>query len=170
MKLSKCQFHVMEIEFLEFRISIESVFMKSDCVKIIVEWPELQSVKDIQVFLGFANFYRRFIRGYFCIVGSMIIHLKIKSVKNSVQGQSGSEETEMRQGSQVLKFFVLSTETRLAFKNLKQTFLVASILHHFDQKHSIRVETDASGFAISGILTQCEENEKPKQHWLPVTF
>ena len=36
-KLSKCQFYVIEIEFLKFKIFIQNVFMKSDCVKIIVK-------------------------------------------------------------------------------------------------------------------------------------
>ena len=64
----------------------------------------------------------------------------------------------------MLKFFVLSTKTRLIFKKLKQTFLITLILCHFDQKHLIKVEIDVSEFAILGILTQCEENEEFKQH------
>ena len=116
------------------------------------------------------NFYRRFIRKYFHIVKFMITHLKIKSVKNSVQEQSESGETEMKWDFQVLKFFVLSTKTKLVFEKLKQIFLIVSIFHHFNQKHSIKIETDVSEFAISEILTQCEENEELKQHWLFMTF
>ena len=59
---------------------------------------------------------------------------------------------------------MLSTKTRLIFKKLKQTFLVVSILCHFDQKYSIKIETDVLEFAILRILTQCEENEELKQH------
>ena len=70
----------------------------------------------------------------------------------------------------MFKFFVLSAEAKLTFEELKWIFLIASILHHFDQKHSIKVETDASEFVISDILTQCEENEELKQHWLSVVF
>ena len=65
---------------------------------------------------------------------------------------------------------MLNTKTRLIFKKLKQTFLIVSILCHFDQECSIKIEIDASEFAISGILIQCEENEELKQHWLSVTF
>ena len=64
----------------------------------------------------------------------------------------------------MLKFFVLSTETKLIFKKLKQMFLIVLIFHHFDQKYSIKIETDVSKFAILGILIQCEENEEFKQH------
>ena len=54
-------------------------------------------MKDIQVFLEFANFYRKFIREYFHIAEFMIIHLKIKSVKNSAQEQFRFKETEIKQ-------------------------------------------------------------------------
>ncbi len=38
--------------------------MEEEKIEIIKDWPEPQSVRDIQVFLGFANFYRRFIRNF----------------------------------------------------------------------------------------------------------
>ena len=49
-------------------------------------------------------------------------------------------------------------------------FLKVLILCHFNQKCSIKVEIDASEFAILAILTQCKENEKSEQHWLSVMF
>ena len=48
----------------------------------------------------------------------------------------------------------LTLEARLAFSKLKQTFLKASILHHFDLECHIRIETDVSGYAISGVFNQ----------------
>ena len=43
---------------------------------------------------------------------------------------------------------------KLAFTKLKQAFLKAPILHHFDSERYIRIETDVSGYAISGVLSQ----------------
>ena len=43
-------------------------------------------------------------------------------------------------------------------------FLKVSILYHFNQKHSIRIETDVFEFAISAILIQCKKDEKSEQH------
>ena len=43
---------------------------------------------------------------------------------------------------------------KLAFIKLKQTFLKAPILHHFDPERHIRIETDVSGYAISVVLNQ----------------
>src|SRR5690606_6759717 len=63
-KLSKCEFFKDEVEFLGFVISSKGIAMDPKKVKVIQEWKTPASVHDIQVFLGFANFYRRFIRNF----------------------------------------------------------------------------------------------------------
>jgi hypothetical protein len=63
-KLSKCEFSVKEVEFLGFRVGVEGVQADPDRVKSIQEWPEPQSFHEVQIFLGFANFYRRFVYRY----------------------------------------------------------------------------------------------------------
>ena len=60
----KCKFHTNTIEYLGFIMSPEGLRMDPVKVAMILEWPEPRNVKDIQSFLGFANFYRRFINGY----------------------------------------------------------------------------------------------------------
>lgn len=55
---------VDEVEFLGFRVGINGVSMDPAKIACIVDWPIPKSVHDIQVFLGFAKFYRRFIRDY----------------------------------------------------------------------------------------------------------
>jgi len=49
-----------------------------------VKWPELQSIKDIQIFLEFANFYRHFIKKYSRIVRALNAHLATKPIKGMV--------------------------------------------------------------------------------------
>ena len=60
----KCKFHTNTIEYLGFIMSLEGLRMDPAKVNTILKWPEPRNVKDIQSFLGFANFYRRFINGY----------------------------------------------------------------------------------------------------------
>ena len=48
----------------------------------------------------------------------------------------------------------LTSGAKLAFSKLKQVFVKAPILHHFDSKRHIRVETDVSSYAISGVFSQ----------------
>ena len=52
-------------------------------------------------------------------------------------------------------------KTRLAFTQLRQTFVKAPILHHFDPESHILIETDASGYAISSILSQLSSGTRP---------
>ena len=48
----------------------------------------------------------------------------------------------------------LNPDTREAFNQLRQVFTEAPILRHFDLKCHIRIETDALGYAIGGVLSQ----------------
>ena len=48
----------------------------------------------------------------------------------------------------------LTLRAKLAFTKLRQAFLEASILYHFDPEHHIRIETDVSGYAIYGVFSQ----------------
>lgn len=60
-KESKCEFHRESVEFLGMIVSANGLAMCSNKVKTIQEWPTPTSIKEVQSFLGFANFYRRFI-------------------------------------------------------------------------------------------------------------
>ena len=61
----------------------------------------------------------------------------------------------------------LTSEAKLAFLRLRQAFTEAPILHHFDPERYIRIETDASGYAIGGILSQLTPESG---QWHPVAF
>ena len=67
-KLSKCEFDKQEIAFLEYVIGVQGVRMNNAKVKIIIEWPIPQNFRDIQIFMGFAHFYRKFILRFSKIV------------------------------------------------------------------------------------------------------
>jgi hypothetical protein len=59
----KCEFHRDSVEYLGYILTSNGLRMAKDKVQTILDWPEPWKVKDIQSFLGFANFYRRFIYG-----------------------------------------------------------------------------------------------------------
>jgi hypothetical protein len=154
-KLSKCHFSVRQAEFLGYIISASGVSMESSRIAAISEWPIPQTFQQVQVFLGFANFYRRFIAGFSAIAKPLTGLLKgSKKGKKSGRLEWGPEE-------------------QLAFDQLKAAFVSAPVLRHFDPSRPIRVETDASGFAIAGILSQPGEwpaKDGAKTVWHPVAF
>lgn len=63
-KLPKCEFYKDRVEFLGYVVGREGIGMQRDRVATVLDWPVPQSVKDVQVFIGFTNFYRRFIYRY----------------------------------------------------------------------------------------------------------
>ena len=67
-KPKKCEFHMDTTEYLGYCLSPAGLTMAQNKVDIICDWPEPRKVKDIQSFLGFANFYCRFIYNYSDIV------------------------------------------------------------------------------------------------------
>jgi hypothetical protein len=128
--LAKSKFHVVEVEYLGYHISSEGISMSQKKVSTIQDWSSPKTVKDIQSFLGFANFYRRFIEGF-----SRICRPMTELTKDKVP-------------------FVWSNECEESFKLLKQKFMEAPILVHFFPERPTIVETDASDFALGAILSQ----------------
>jgi len=124
LKPSKCQFHQTEISFLGYIINQDGIKMDPIKVEAVTQWPTPESVHDIQIFLGFANFYRRFIRGYSRTIAAITKLLK-KGVK-----------------------FRWDTAAEKAFQDLKRAFSTAPILRHFDPSRPLILETDASDFAM----------------------
>ena len=57
-------------------MSAQAVKMEDERIEVVKNWPEPTSVRDIQVFIGFANFYRRFIRGFSRIAAPLTSLLK----------------------------------------------------------------------------------------------
>ncbi len=149
-KLEKCMFNVTEISFLGFILITEGVKMELSRKSTISEWPEPTSHRDIQVFLRFVNFYRRFIMGFSRIVSGLTGML------------TGGTQRKLKGVP-----FDLTSEARTSFCNLQKAFITAPLLRHFDLLLPIRMETDASSFAISAILPQAHSKTG---NWHSVAF
>ena len=63
-KPEKCVWKVRKVGFLEVIIGEDGVRMEKEKVQGVVEWPVLKSVKDMQKFLGLANYYRWFVKDF----------------------------------------------------------------------------------------------------------
>jgi hypothetical protein len=70
--VNKCEFHITEIKFLSMIIERDDIKMNSEKIKTIIEWNTWHHLKNVQTFVKFVNFYRRFIKNFFKIVKSLI--------------------------------------------------------------------------------------------------
>ena len=125
----KCLFHTDSVEYLGHTIGPGGLHMDPVKVKIIQDWPEPQKVKDVQSFLGFANFYRCYIHNY----SNIVVPLTCLIQKNTPWN--------------------FSDKCRLAFSLLKNAFTSALVLTHWCPKLPLIVETDASEYALAAILS-----------------
>ena len=129
----------MQVEYLGVIISFNSV--KMDLVKItgVAEWPAPTSKKEVQSFLGFTNFYRRFICDF-----SNHARPLFDLTCNDIQFHWGAAEQS-------------------AFDGLKQSVTSAPILVSPDNALPFRIEADSSDFATGAVLSQLSaEDDKCK--------
>jgi hypothetical protein len=123
-KAEKCLFFQQSISFLGHKISTSGVEMESDHIAPT-------TVKEVQRFLGFANYYRMFIWGF---------------------GQVAAPITSLLKGGSVRLQW--SAEANRAFRHLKTLFTSVPVLAHPDPTLPIIVEVDASEAGIGAVLSQ----------------
>ena len=81
--LKICQFYKNKVRFLGYAILSQGIWIKDERIKAVKNWPEPKLMKDIQVFLDFANFYLCFIQGINKIAGPVIFMLRTSSTTRS---------------------------------------------------------------------------------------
>ncbi|KAK3557192.1 hypothetical protein QTP70_024679 [Hemibagrus guttatus] len=139
-KLEKCEFHRTTVTFLGYVISRQGVEMDAFKVRAVTEWPAPATVWELQHFLGFANFYRKFIRNYSSVAGPLTSLLRGKPKRLAWMDQA-----------------------RAAFQQLKNCFTMAPILRHPDPDLPFVVEVDASSSGLGAVLSQ-RHGEPEKLH------
>ncbi|KAK3506600.1 hypothetical protein QTP70_010867 [Hemibagrus guttatus] len=105
--------------------------MDTNKVRAVSEWPAPATIKELQQFLGFANFYRRFIQNYSSVAAKLTSLLRGKPKKLNWMDQA-----------------------RAAFQRLKDCFTTAPILCHPDPDRPFVVEVDASSSGLKAVLSQ----------------
>ena len=117
-KPEKCKWKMREVEFLGVVIGPEGIKMEREKVKGVLEWLTPKCVKDIQKFLGLANYYRRFIEGFATVA---------RPLHDLVKKNKKWEWTEREEK---------------AFKELKERFTKKPVLAASDIDKKMRMEVD----------------------------
>ena len=134
--IDKSEFFQTEVKYLGMIISTAGLRMDPDKVETVLHWPIPRNVKDVRAFLGFANFYRRFIKDFSKIA------LPMTKLTKTVEGTPK---------------FLWTPECQKAFDYLKKAFTSNPILRHFDPDAECWVEVDASDLVVAGVLSQPDE-------------
>ena len=142
LKPEKCSFDQTSIEYLGVIISQSQVQMDPAKLSGITAWPTPHNLKQLQSFLGFCNFYRRFIQNYSAIAHDLFALTK----KNTP--------------------YLWSPTCEKAFKALIHAFTTAPVLALPEPNQPYRLSTDASDYALVAILEQPDLLNR----WHPVAF
>ncbi len=130
-KLEKCEFRVMEVDFLGHRITQEGLKMDDHKVKAILDWDPPRLVPTLKSFLGLASYYHKFIKNFAKMVAPLTNLLK-KSAK-TYEWDGACDE---------------------AFETLKGILVKAPMLKLPDFDKDFEIHSDAFNFAIGGVLMQ----------------
>ena len=134
LKPAKCEFCKTRIEYLGLIIEEGKMSMDPGKLKGIREWPVPKNVKQVRSWLGFGNFYRKFIRGFSHLAQPL---------------------------NQLLKKdqpFIWTEEAQQAFDDMKKCFTEEPVLIMPDQTKPFQIECDASKWASGAVLTQLDIN------------
>jgi len=139
----KCEFCKQWIEYLGLVISENEVSM--DLVKVtgVREWPTLENKIDVQAFLGFMNFYRRFIQDF------------------STKARPLFDLTHSEQ------VWMWSRKEQVVFKDLKTVVTTAPVLVSPQELDLFWIKADSSDFATGAVLSQQSTTDRK---WHPVVF
>ena len=128
--IKKCEFEVKSTKYLGFIVEAEKgISMDPAKVAAIREWEVPSTVKGVRSFLGFANFYRKFIRNFAQVAAPLT------RLTGDVTFQWGPEEQS-------------------AFEKLKEVFISEPVLASFEPDKETVLECDSSGYAVGGVLSQ----------------
>lgn len=142
LKLEKCLFEQDSVEFLGLIVVQDRVTMDPIKVDGITEWPAPTKVKEVQSFLGFANFYRRFIKDFSRIAEPLFQLMHKDHTWNWTDACQN------------------------AFQELKDIFTSLPVLIMPDPDKPYNIECDASDFAVDTTLKQQGQDGD----WHPVMY
>ncbi len=133
--INKCEFSVQKTIFLKFLISIEELKMNSRKMQAVVDWSTLNNLIQMQFFIDFCNFYRRFIKNF-----SKIVHSMIQLTQKKI-------------------IFEWNEVCQIIFNHMKRRMIKTSILRHFDQTRETILEIDSFNYVNDEVFFQYDDEE-----------
>jgi hypothetical protein len=127
--IRKCEFEAIKIKYLEIMVTPEGIKINPAKVQFILEWEAPMSLQEFQKFFEFANFYRRFIKGFFTV--TRLFHDLLK------KGQSWKWQNSHEK----------------SFRAFQKAFFTAPVFATYDYDRKTVLETDALNWTSEEILS-----------------
>lgn len=142
--IKKTEFHTTRTKYLGFIISTNGIEVDPEKIEAITKWKVPRNVKAVQSFLGFCNFYRRFIKDY-----GRVAHPLHNLCRKDLPW-----------------YFDASCKT--AFETLQRMLTTTPLLQHYNRDYETQLETDASDGVVAGVMSQRKKGSDDE--WLPVGY
>ena len=141
LKPNKCEFFKTRITYLGHIVSSKGIETDPKKVEAVKNWTIPKTVTDVRSFLGFTNYYRRFIRGYAKVA---------KPFNTLVSGNNANCKKAP------IKW---TDECQVTFDKLKELCTSTPILAYANYKKPFQLQTDASDFGLGAVLYQRDNND-----------
>ena len=147
LQLKKCSFFKRSVIYLGHQISEQGISTDPEKINAVVNWPIPLTLKDLRSFLGFASYYRRYVRGFTQIASPLhqLVTIACQEGKGKPRA-SASFKLE------------LDDTCHIAFVTLKNALTAAPILGFPDYSKPFILETDACDSGLGAVLSQRQDN------------
>ena len=146
LKASKCEFMRSQVTYLGHVVSEDGIQTDPEKTEAIKSWPTPKTVKDVRSFLGFAGYYRRFIKNFASIA---------RPLNDLLVGQTTNRKGKKRQSCK--SQFVWTEKQLKAFNTLKEKLMHPPILAYADSRLPFKLHTDACTTGLGAVLYQRQD-------------
>jgi hypothetical protein len=133
LRSEKSEFHTEEVKYQGQIVGVNGIRMDPEKVQAVKNWETPETLNEVQAFLGFANFYQRFIWNYTRVV------------------------QPLRELTKKMVPFHLGPDQRSSFAAIKVAFTTAPVLAHFDFEKEIILKIEASNYVSAGVLSHYDD-------------
>ena len=142
LKASKCEFFKPEVTYLGQVVSEDGIKTDAEKIRVLKDWPIPKCLKDVRKFLGFAGYYRRFVKGFSSVVWLLNDLLVGYSTKKPAKKKTP---------------FKWEAPQQEAFEIVIEKLSNPPVLAYADYRLPFKLHTDASCSGLGAVLYQCQD-------------